>query len=131
DRRGMILGEGGAMLVLDPLKRADARGARIYGEVVGLAMSSDAGHITQPSGEGPARAMRAALRDAQLHPEQGGYINAHGTGTPGNDPIETHAIRQVFCAHADPLALLSTTSMHGDSLGSAVAVDDVDSVVAL
>ncbi len=131
DRRGMILGEGGAMLVLEPLERAEARGARIYGEIVGLGMSSDAGHITQPSVEGPARAMRAALRDAQLHPEQVGYINAHGTGTPGNDPTETRAIREVFGAHADRLAVSSTKSMHGHALGAAGALEAVATVMAL
>src|SRR6267143_524891 len=131
DRRGMILGEGGAMLVLEPLERAEARGARIYGEIVGLGMSSDAGHITQPSVEGPARAMRAALRDAQLHPEQVGYINAHGTGTPGNDPTETRAIREVFGAHADRLAVSSTKSMHGHALGAGAALECLATTFAL
>src|SRR5262249_43558783 len=100
DRSGMILGEGGAMLVLEPLERALARGARIYAEIAGFGMSSDAGHITQPSPEGAARAMRAALRDARIAPEQTGYINAHGTATQVNDAMETAAIRLVFGAHA-------------------------------
>ncbi len=98
DRRGMILGEGGAMLVLEPLEAARARGARVYAEIVGFGMSSDAHHLTQPSTEGPARAMRSALADAGVEPEQVGYINAHGTGTPANDPTETRAIRSVFGA---------------------------------
>src|SRR5574341_1294079 len=96
DRRGTILGEGGARLVLEPREAARARGAKIYAEITGFGMSSDAHHITQPSVEGPARAMRAALRDAELSPEQIGYINAHGTGTPSNDSTETRAIHEVF-----------------------------------
>ncbi len=131
DRRGMILGEGGAMLVLEPLEAARARGAKIYAEIVGFGMSSDAHHITQPSVEGPARAMRAALRDAQLRAEQIGYINAHGTGTPGNDATETRAIREVFGAHADRLAVSSTKSMHGHALGAAGALEAVATSLAL
>src|SRR6202042_907476 len=119
DRHGMILGEGGAMLVLEPLDAAIARGARIHAEIVGFGMSSDACHITQPSAEGAARSMRAALRDAGLQPEQIGYINAHGTGTAANDPTETAAIRSVFGAHANQLAVSSTKSMHGHALGAA------------
>ncbi len=98
DRRGMILGEGGAMLVLEPLERALARGARIHAEIVGFGMSADAAHITQPSSAGAARAMRSALRDAHIAPEQVGYINAHGTATQSNDVTETAAIRAVFGA---------------------------------
>src|SRR5207253_9133368 len=88
DRTGMILGEGGAMLVLEPLERALARGARIYGEITGFGMSADAAHITQPSSAGAARAMRSALRDAHIAPEQVGYVNAHGTATQSNDVTE-------------------------------------------
>jgi len=131
DRRGMILGEGGAMLVLEPLEAAQARGARIYAELAGFGMSSDAHHITQPSVEGPTRAMRAALRDAQLRPEEIGYINAHGTGTSGNDPTETRAIREVFGAHAERLAVSSTKSMHGHALGAAGALEAVATAMAL
>src|ERR1017187_4299608 len=105
DRRGMILGEGAAMFVLEPLEAARARGARIHAELVGFGMSADACHITQPSVDGAARAMRAALRSAALAPEQIGYINAHGTATLVNDLTETAAIRQVFGAHADRLAI--------------------------
>src|SRR5579863_4198689 len=104
DRRGLILGEGAAMLVLEEWEAARARGAKIYGEIAGFGMSSDAFHITQPSPDGAARAMRAALSDAQLEPEAIGYINAHGTATVTNDATETAAIRQVFSAHADRLA---------------------------
>src|SRR5438876_12285302 len=113
DRTGMVLGEGGAMLVLEPLDAARARGARIHAEIVGFGMSTDACHITQPSAEGAARAMRAALRDASLAPEQIGYINAHGTATLANDVTETAAIRSVFGSHASKFAVSSTKSMHG------------------
>jgi len=131
DRRGMILGEGGAMMILEPLDAARARGARIYGEICGFGMSSDANHLTQPIVEGPARAMRDALRMAGLAPEQIGYINAHGTGTPGNDPVETRAIRAVFGTHADKLAISSTKSMHGHALGAAGAIEAVATILAL
>ena len=131
DRRGMILGEGGAMMILEPMEAAKARGAKIYAEICGFGMSSDAHHLTQPTVEGPARAMRDALRIAELAPEQIGYINAHGTGTPGNDPVETRAIRSVFGAHADKLAVSSTKSMHGHALGAAGAIEAVATVLAL
>jgi nodulation protein E len=131
DRRGMILGEGAAMLVLEPLEAALARGARIHAEMVGFGMSADASHITQPSAEGAARAMRAALKDAALAPEQIGYINAHGTATPANDPTETRAIRAVFGAYADKLAVSSTKSMHGHALGAAAALECLAATLAL
>ncbi len=131
DRRGMILGEGAAMFVLEPLETARARGARIHAEIVGFGMSSDACHITQPSPEGAARALRAVLRDASLAPEQIGYINAHGTATPANDPAETAAIRCVFGAHAERLAVSSTKSMHGHALGAAAALECLAAVTAL
>ena len=131
DRRGLILGEGGAMLVLEPLEFARARGAHIYAEIVGFGMSSDAHHITQPSAEGAARAIRSAICDGAIQPEQVGYINAHGTGTPANDPTETAAIRQVFAAHADRLAISSTKSMHGHALGAAGAIEAVGTVLAM
>jgi len=127
----MILGEGGAMLVLEPLEAALARGARIHAEMVGFGMSADASHITQPSAAGAARAMRAALKDAALAPEQIGYINAHGTATPANDPTETKAIRAVFGAHADKLAVSSTKSMHGHALGAAAALECLATALAL
>ncbi len=130
-RRGMILGEGGAMLVLEPLEAAQARGARIHAEIAGFGMTADAHHITQPNAEGPARAMGAALRDAGIEFERVGYINAHGTGTPGNDPAEARAIREVFGAHADRLAVSSTKSMHGHALGAAGAIEAVATVLAL
>jgi nodulation protein E len=131
DRRGMILGEAGAMLVIEPLEAALARGARVHAEIVGFGMSADASHITQPSSAGAARAMRAALKDAALAPEQIGYINAHGTATPANDPTETAAIRAVFGAHAEKLAVSSTKSMHGHALGAAAALECLAAVLAL
>jgi nodulation protein E len=131
DRRGMVLGEGAGMLVLEPLDAAVARGAHIYAELGGFGMSADACHITQPSSEGAARAMRAALCDAGLAPEEIGYINAHGTGTPANDSTETTAIRDVFGSHADRLAVSSTKSMHGHALGAAAALECVATILAL
>lgn len=131
DRKGMILGEGGAMMILEPLEAAKARGARIYAEVCGFGMTADAHHLTQPTVEGPARAMVAALREAGLAPEEIGYINAHGTGTPGNDPIESRAIRAVFAAHADKLGVSSTKSMHGHALGAAGALEAIATLLAL
>jgi nodulation protein E len=131
DRKGMILGEGAAMFVIEPLEAALARGARIHAEIVGFGMSSDACHITQPSSEGAARAMRAALRDAALAPEQIGYINAHGTATLANDPTETAAIRSIFGAHANRLPVSSTKSMHGHALGAAAALECLAAIIAL
>jgi nodulation protein E len=131
DRRGMVLGEGGAMMILEPMEAAEARGAKIYAEICGLGMTSDAHHLTQPTVDGPARAIRAALRDAGLRPEEVGYINAHGTGTPGNDPTETRAIREVFGAHADKLGISSTKSLHGHALGGAGALEAIATILAL
>jgi nodulation protein E len=119
------------MFVLEPLDRALARGARVHGEIVGFGMSADAGHITQPSAEGAARAMRAALRDGGVSPEQVGYINAHGTATQVNDSMETAAIRAVFGCHANKLAVSSTKSMHGHALGAAGALEAAATVLAI
>jgi nodulation protein E len=129
DRRGLILGEGAAMLMLEPLDRAIARGAHIWGEIVGFGMSSDAHHITQPSSAGAAKAMRAALTDAQIPPTEIGYINAHGTGTPANDVTETEAIREIF--GAAPIPVSSTKSMHGHALGAAGALEAAASLFAI
>ncbi|HXJ16761.1 MAG TPA: beta-ketoacyl-[acyl-carrier-protein] synthase family protein [Candidatus Polarisedimenticolia bacterium] len=131
DRKGMILGEGGAMMILEPFDAAKARGAKIYAEICGFGMTSDAHHLTQPTVAGPARAMRGALREAGLAPEAVGYINAHGTGTPGNDPVESRAIREVFGAHADKLGVSSTKSLHGHALGAAGALEAVSTVLAI
>lgn len=131
DRSGMVLGEGGAALVLETLESAEKRGAEIYAEIIGFGMSADAHHITQPSPDGAARAMRGALRDADLEPEKIGYINAHGTATLANDVMETNAIRKVFGEHADKIAVSSTKSMHGHTLGAAGAIEAVATVLAL
>ena len=131
ERSGLVLGEGAAMLVLEPLEAALARGARPLAEIVGFGMSADAGHITQPVATGPSRAMNLALRDAGLVPEQIGYINAHGTATEANDRIETAAIRRTFGAYADKLAVSSTKSMHGHALGAAGALEAVASILSL
>lgn len=131
DRDGMILGEGGAMLVLEPLEAAQARGAKIYAEMVGFGMSSDASHITHPSTEGPSLAMKRALKDGGIALEQVGYVNAHGTGTEVNDPQEARVIRQVFGPHTDKIAVSSTKSMHGHALGAAAAMEAVATVQAL
>jgi nodulation protein E len=131
DRRGMILGEGGAMMVLEPMDAAKARGATIFAEICGFGMTADAHHLTQPAVHGPARAMRGALREAGLAPEAIGYINAHGTGTPGNDPVESSAIREVFGAHADKIGVSSTKSMHGHALGAAGALEAIATILAL
>lgn len=131
DRSGLILGEGGAMLVLEPLEAAIARGATPLAEIVGFGMSSDAGHITQPSPEGAERAMRSAIRDSGMAPEQFAYINAHGTATLANDRSETAGIRATFGPHAERLAISSTKSMHGHALGAAGALEAVASVLSL
>jgi nodulation protein E len=131
DRSGMVLGEGGAMLILEPLERALARGAKPLAEIVGFGMSSDACHVTQPSAEGAVRAIRAALRDGGLAPEQVGYINAHGTATQANDHMEAAAIHAVFGCQAAALPVSSTKSMHGHTLGAAGAIEAVATVLAL
>jgi nodulation protein E len=131
DRQGTILGEGGAMLILEPLDAARARGAKVYAEIAGFGMSSDAHHITQSSVTGPARAMRAALRDANMYAEEVGYINAHGTATQSNDSAEAHAILDVFGAGSKRLAVSSTKSMHGHALGAAGALEAVATAMAL
>jgi nodulation protein E len=123
DRRGMVLGEGAGMFLLEPLEAALARGAQPLAELVGAGMSADAGDIVAPSVEGCAAAIAGALADAGLAPERIGYINAHGTGTPANDPAETRAIRQVFGRHADRLAVSSTKAVHGHALGAAGAIE--------
>lgn len=119
------------MLVLEEMEHAKARGARILGEIAGFGMGADAHHITQPSAEGCARAMRAALEDSALRPEQVGYVNAHGTGTAANDATETAAIRLAFGETAERLAISSTKSVHGHALGAAGALEAVAAVMAL
>ena len=131
DRRGMILGEGAAMLVLEPLERAQARGAQILGEIVGFGMSADAADLTAPDLSGMTRAMEGALADAQLSARDIQYINAHGTGTTANDQAETQALHQVFGTQASKLAVSSTKSMVGHALGASGALEMVATLLAL
>ncbi len=130
-RRGMVIGEGAGMFVLETLERAQARGAPILAELAGVGMSADAGDIVMPDMRGAASAMSRALADAGLAPEDVDYINAHGTGTPANDPTETRAIHQVFGSHAKRLAVSSTKSMHGHPLGAAGAIELIGVIGAL
>lgn len=131
DRQGMILGEGGAILILEPLESALQRGAEIYAEIIGFGMSSDASHITKPDQKGPEKAMRMALNDAGITPDKIDYINAHGTATLANDPLETAAIKAVFGDHSKKLAVSSTKSLHGHVLGGTSAIEAVITASAL
>lgn len=131
NRSGLVLGEGAAVLILEDMEYAKARGAKIYAEVVGYGTTNDGLHITQPSAEGQARAMQAALNNANLAPEKISYINAHGTGTQLNDATETAAIKQVFGAHAYKTPISSTKSMHGHLMGATGAVELVATTLSL
>jgi len=131
DRKGMVLGEGSAILILESLEQAQARGARIYAELAGAGMSADAGHLIQPNEQGAARAIEAAIADAGLSLEQIDYINAHGTGTQVNDVTETRAIRRVFGTLAEKVAISSTKSMHGHALGASGALELAAAALAL
>lgn len=131
DRTGMVLGEGAAMFTLEPLDHAVARGAKVLAEIVGFGMSADASHITVPNPKGAARAMRAAMADASIRPEQVGYVNAHGTATRANDISETLALRDTFGDHLSQLPVSSTKSMHGHTLGAAGAIEAAATILAL
>jgi 3-oxoacyl-[acyl-carrier-protein] synthase II len=133
DRDGFVIGEGSGIVILEEMEAAKRRGANILAELSGYGATSDAFHVTsQPEdGEGAQRCMRLALATAKLNPEDIGYINAHGTSTPVNDPTETKAIKAVFGAHAKKVAISSTKSMTGHTLGAAGAVEAVVGVLAL
>ena len=130
-RRGLVLGEGAGVFVLETLEHAQARGAAILAEFVGAGMTADAADIVMPDASGAARAMRAALTHGGLALQEVDYINAHGTGTSANDATETRAIRALFGAHADALAVSSTKSMHGHALGGGGAIELVAVIGAL
>ena len=133
NRDGFIIGEGSGIVILEELQHAKARGAKIYGEIVGYGATGDAYHITSPApeGEGAARAIKQALEDADIHPSEVDYINAHGTSTPLNDLYETKAIKEVFKEHAYQLAVSSTKSMTGHMLGAAGAVEAIFSLLTI
>ncbi len=130
-RRGMVLAEGAAMFVLEPLAAARARGATVLAELAGVGMSADAADLVMPSAKGAAAAMQSALADAQLAPQSIGYVNAHGTGTTANDITETAALREVFGRDAEALSVSATKSMHGHAMGAAGALELVATINAL
>ena len=133
ERNGFVLSEGAGILVFEELEHAKARGAKIYGEVLGYGASGDAGHITQPdpAGTGAARAMSNALRDAKLEPTMMDYINAHGTSTPLGDKAETQAIKSVYGQHAYDLSISSTKSSLGHALGASGGIEMILTLLAV
>lgn len=131
DRTGLVLAEGAAVFVLETFENAERRGQPILGEIAGFGATSDAGHITDPSAEGAARAIRLALDDAGAAPGDVGYINAHGTATRANDSTETAAIKDVFGDLAMTIPVSSTKSMHGHAMGASGAIEIAASLVAL
>ncbi len=131
DRSGMILGEGAGILVLESKHHAQHRGARIYAEIIGYGMSSDAGHITRPDLAGMSQALESAIKNAAIQPENVDYINAHGTGTVANDRIETMAIKRIFGDHAKHLAVSSSKPLHGHALGASSALEIISTAMTL
>lgn len=131
NRNGMVQGEGAGIFVFEEYEHARKRGAEILAEVAGFAMSSDASDIVMPSKQGAARAIRGAMKDARVNPQDVGYINAHGTGTAANDKTECAAVADVFGPHADRLMMSSTKSMHGHLIGGTGAVELLACIMAL
>ncbi len=131
DRSGLVLGEGAGMLVLESEQHAKQRNARIYAEIIGCGMTSDAGHITRPDVSGISNTMKNAMHHAEISPQQVDYINAHGTATQANDVAETEAINRVFGEHAKDIAISSTKSMHGHALGASSALELVATALAV
>jgi nodulation protein E len=131
DRKGLVLAEGAAVFVLESFENAQRRGAQIRGELAGFGATSDAGHVTDPSADGAARAMSMALASGRINIDEVGYINAHGTATRANDPTETAAIKQVFGERARDLAVSSTKSLHGHAMGASGAIEIASSLLAL
>jgi len=131
DREGLVMGEGGGVLVLEELEHARRRGAKIFAELAGYGITSDASHITQPTVDGPVRAIRMALEEAGVKAEEVDYVNAHGTGTRLNDVTETQVLKGALKEHARSVAISSTKSMHGHAMGATGAIELVASVMAL
>ncbi len=131
ERKGMVLGEGAGMVLLESLEHALARGAKIYAEVLGYGMSADAGDLLHPSKTRVAETIMQALQNAKIAPDEVDYINAHGSGTTANDLTETQAIHQVFGDHAAKLMISSTKSMHGHAIGASSALELIATTLAL
>ena len=131
DRKGLVLGEGAGIVILESLEHARARGTKIYAEITGFGMSSDAADIVAPSQRGPFAAMNMALKSAGYSLDEIDYLNAHGTGTPANDKMETSAIKSVFGRHARTLAVSSTKSIHGHALGASGALEGIATILAV
>ena len=131
NRKGMVPGEGAAVLVLERLDRAVARGAAIYAELAGYGLTCDAHHMTAPQGDGAVRAMRLAMADAEVDPQDVNYISAHGTGTAVNDRVESGAVRQAFGPHARSVPMSSIKSMLGHTMGAASAIESAACAMAV
>jgi len=131
DRSGLVLGEGAGILVLESWERARGRGATILAELAGYGATADAGHITQPGVDAPARAIALALEQAGVQPADVDYVNAHGTGTRLNDATETGIIKRAFGGHAPRLAISSTKSVHGHAIGASSALELIAAILAI